>query len=112
MQEDLESSLDEIDQQKSDIDKLVREVNELRGSLSDMKKFTGYDEELFDEVDEFDKKVSRISFFGGGNEKKYDVIRHLMEVLLGYFDVFICDSVLLLRNNHLFCCGVLFLGFL
>lgn len=67
MQEEINVCLEEIDQQKFEIDQLVREANELRGNVADMKKNMGFDDELFDDLDEFDKKVSLC--FGGGKRK-------------------------------------------
>lgn len=66
MQEEINGCLEEIDQQKYEIDQLVREANELRGNVAEMKKSMGFDDELFDDLDEFDKKVSCIL----GVEKK------------------------------------------
>lgn len=68
MQEDIAICLEEIDQQKLEIDQLTREANELRGNVADMKKNMGFDDDLFDDLDEFDKKVSDYWFPGGGKE--------------------------------------------
>lgn len=37
---------------------MQQEINQLKGNVSDMKKNMGFDDELFDDLDDFDKKVS------------------------------------------------------
>ena len=69
MQDDFAVSMDEIDQHKFEIDQLVREVNELKENIADMKKTMGFDDDLFDDLDDFDKKVR--FFFLGWKRKKW-----------------------------------------
>jgi hypothetical protein len=82
MQEEINMCLEEIDLQKLEIDQMVKEANELRGNIAEMKKNMGFDDELFDDLDEFDKKVSLLF----GVEKKTRAI-----VRVASFDI-ICKS--------------------
>lgn len=69
MQDEFAESLFEIDEHKIETDQLKREINELKENVADMKKTMGFDDDLFDDLDDFDKKVSDECIFGGGKEK-------------------------------------------
>lgn len=64
LQAELTSSWKEIDQQKIEIKQILRENVELRENVNEMKKNMGFDDDLFDDLDEFDKKVSDGFVFG------------------------------------------------
>lgn len=37
---------------------MQQEIDQLKGNVADMRKNIGFDDELFDDLDDFDKKVS------------------------------------------------------
>lgn len=39
---------------------MQQEIDQLKGNVADMRKNIGFDDELFDDLDDFDKKVSLI----------------------------------------------------
>jgi hypothetical protein len=66
MQEDLDMSFMKIEQQRKEIKQLVEEVTELKENVNEMKTASlGFDDDLFDDLDEFDKKVSCGFVFSG-----------------------------------------------
>lgn len=64
LQEELTSSWEEIDQQRIEIKQLVREMTELKENVNGMNKMA-FDDELYDDLDEFGKKVSDDFLFWG-----------------------------------------------
>ena len=42
---------------------MQEEIDQLRGNVADLKKNMGFDDELFDDLDDFDEKVSLKSQF-------------------------------------------------
>lgn len=58
MQEKITLCQKEIDLQKLEMDQLAKEAIDLRVNIADMQKSMGLDDELFDDLDEFNKNVS------------------------------------------------------